>query len=239
MRKYDIVNALIAKNRYTRYLEICTPSTGLQFSRIDRSQLRWCHRLLYRCPEGFRDNCEITFRSEDEHVGHLLDPALGYDVILVDSFHTFECSMRDLKLALGVLRPGGAIVVHDCSPTKRELCGPTFRPGSWFGVSYCAYVEFVLSEPNLVHYTVNTDCGCGVIKKASLEEPAVGHGSGTELGRLWHSQTAQQEDMFDFFIEHRRELLNLISVKDFRSREKIGHAALFQWQQNLAGLLRS
>ncbi len=114
MQKYDIINALITKNKYAKYLEICTPNSGLRFGYIDRKPLRWRHRLVYRCPAGFDDGLEITFRSQDESIGQLLDPALPYDLIFVDSFHTLECSLSDLMLALDLLRPGGTIVVNDC-----------------------------------------------------------------------------------------------------------------------------
>jgi len=46
MNKFDIVNALIEKNQCSRYLEICIPTTGQRFSRINRSGLSACHRLM-------------------------------------------------------------------------------------------------------------------------------------------------------------------------------------------------
>lgn len=153
MQKYEIVNALIASNGYRRYLEICTPTTGGRFSRIRGASLDWRHRLMYRCPPGFQDGSEITFRSSNERISHLLDPRMPYDVIFIDPYHSFECSLRDLQSALAMLRPEGAVVIHDCCPIARETSGPSFRPGSWFGLTYCAYIEFVLSRPDLVHYT--------------------------------------------------------------------------------------
>jgi len=244
MRKFDIVNALIAKNRYTKYLEICTPSTGLRFSRVDESVLCWRHRLLYRCPAGYRDGAEITFRSEGDEISHLLDQAMAYDLIFVDPYHTFECSMRDLQTALKMLRPGGTIVVHDCSPKDKQLCSASFRAGSWFGVTYCAYIEFALSDPSLVHYTVDSDCGCGVIKKlpratatatATMTEK---DRRSNEFARLWFNERGRQRDIFDFFCQHRRELLNLISVKDFLERENIVLPRFWQWRESLATILQ-
>jgi len=239
MRKYDIVNALIATNGYTRYLEICTPTTGFHFSRIRRIHCR--HRLIYRCRPGFRDGSEITLRSADDQINHLLDPALPYDLIFLDSYHTFECSLRDLESALALLRPGGAIVVHDCAPTRKEFASASFRPGAWCGHTYCAYIEFVLSHPDLVHYTVDADCGCGVIKKTAPDQLCTSH-SDSELARLWRLQRSRQQDMFDFFHQHRRQLLNLISVREFLSREKGERprfSRLTQWRDTVAALLQT
>lgn len=243
MRKYEIVNALIVRHRYRRYLEICTPSTGLRFSQIQQPRLHWCHRLMYRCPPRFQDGSEITFRSADDQISHLLDPALPYDIIFVDPHHTFECSMRDLQSALAMLRPEGTIVVHDCSPTSKELAGPSFRSGGWFGVTYCAYIEFVLSHPDLIYYTVDTDCGCGVIRKASPSTAATSKSRRYhELARLWRLERSRQHDMFDFFRQRRHALLNLISVKDFLFHEKVrlsGLSRLSQWRDSVAALLQT
>lgn len=242
MQKFEIVNALIAKNGYDKYLEISTPSTGFRFSRIDRTALRWRHRLVYRCPRTYLDGSEITFRSEDEEIRHLLDPALPYDIIFVDPFHTFECSLRDLQSALAMLQPGGAIVVHDCCPKNKRLCSASFRPGSWFGVTYCAYIDFVLSHPDIVYYTVDTDCGCGVIKKplpnqvSGIKTDCSPEG---QLARLWFGERSQHRDMFPFFRQHRRELLNLISVKDFLAMENIVLRRFSRWRENLTTLLRT
>ena len=48
--------------------------------------------------------------------------------------------------------------------------------------------------------------------------------------------------MFDFFIEHRRELVNLISVRDFRARENVPASPLLQlteWKERVAALLHA
>jgi hypothetical protein len=242
MQKYEIVNALIAGNSYRRYLEICTPTTGHRFSRIHRAGLRWRHRLMYCCPPSFEDGSEITFRSADDQISHLLDPSLLYDIVFIDPYHSFACSLRDLRLALDILHPKGAIVVHDCNPPNRELSDPSFRSGSWFGLTYCAYIELLLSRPELVYYTVDTDCGCGVIKKLPSEKSGTTNSRGNnELVRRWHLERDQQGDMFEFFDQHRQELLNLIPVRDFLAREKVAlprFSRLTQWRESVAARLQ-
>lgn len=240
MRKYEIVNALIAANAYTRYLEICTPIAGQRFSRIDRGRLRCRHRLMYRCPPNFQDGSEITFRSADNRISHLLDPALPYDLIFIDAHHTLDCSLRDLQTALEMLSPEGAIVVHDCSPNSKAVATPWFHPGSWCGVTYCAYVDFVFSHPNLAYYTVDTDFGCGVIKRASTSHALPSNSN--ELIHLWHLERTRQPDMFDFFRQHRQALLHLISVKDFLSLENARLSPLSRlqhWRDTVATLLQT
>lgn len=239
MQKFGIVNALIARHHYRRYLEICTPLTGFRFARVNCSRLKRCHRLIYNCPPEFHDGHEITFRSKDEHVGHLLDPATHYDLIFVDPYHTFECSLRDLKLASALLEPGGTIVVHDCSPPFRESANASFRRGSWCGLTYCAYIQFVLSHSELDYYTVDSDFGCGIIKKPQIIT-AVDVKTSTERNQLlqgWQAEEQRGHDMFDYFRAHRRELLNLISVKEFLAREKIELPLASRFTQELRYLL--
>jgi hypothetical protein len=243
MQKYEIVNALINRNHYRRYLEICTPTTGQRFSRIQHAGLYWRHRLMYVCPPGFQDGSEITFRSESIQISHLLDQSVPYDIIFIDPYHNFECSLRDLESALAILRPDGTLVVHDCCPPARELAGPSYRPGSWFGVTYCAFIEFVQSHTDLVYYTVDTDCGCGVVKNVSSNRTApTPFSHDAELSRLWRLQKSQQQDMFDFFHQHRSELLNLISVEEFLSHEKLRlppFHCLARWRERFSALVQA
>src|ERR1043166_10070511 len=114
--KTDIIHFLTDQNRYESFLEICTPTTGGLYHRIDQSRFRRCHRLMYRA-QSFDDGLDINFRSPDARTAVLVETiqafGLRYDIILVDSFHTYALSLRDLTDALSVLTPRGAIVVHD------------------------------------------------------------------------------------------------------------------------------
>jgi len=223
MRKYAIINALVRKNRYRRYLEICTPDTGGTFSRVARGPLQVCHRLMYRCPPGFEDDSAIDFRSPDERIEGLLPPGTLYDIIFIDPWHTYECSQRDFQAGLALLAPGGTLVLHDCCPVERKMVSPAppvpWR--LWQGVSYCAYLDLVGSLPDATWYTVDTDYGCGVIRKRPGENQTAGSGE-REIFQQWDRlRSRNQYDVFDFYEQHRRELLNLISVEDFLVREGI------------------
>src|SRR5262249_38161739 len=155
--KADLINHLAAVHGYRSYLEICTPSTGLQFARLDRGQLV-CHRLMYRCPDDYSDGLDIDFRSGDLDISACLDEIrrrqLSYDIMLVDPFHEYAQSLRDIAAAFGLIVPGGTIVVHDCLPPNELLATPTYIEGSWCGVTYKAYLDFVTPRDDLVYCTV-------------------------------------------------------------------------------------
>jgi hypothetical protein len=222
LQKYDIVNMLARKNRYQSYLEICTATTGWKFAKIDKRALQVCHRLVYRCPNDFEDGEAINFRSPGESYENLLDPRFKYDVVFVDPWHTFECSLRDLNLGLSTLREGGTMVVHDCCPAEEECVTPGYKEGCWCGVTYCAYVDFLLSRSDLVYCTVGTDYGCGVVRKRRQDERWKPASELTDRTIVeWRRRRSQNMDMFAFFRAHKRELLNLVSAQEFLDEEKV------------------
>ena len=63
--KTDVIKYLSKLRDYRTYLEICTPTTGNKFAKIDQSRFDVCHRLMYRCAEDFTDGLDIKFRAPD------------------------------------------------------------------------------------------------------------------------------------------------------------------------------
>src|SRR5664279_1090533 len=148
--KVDLINELSAIHGYRKYLEICTPTTGNMYSAIDRARYPTCHRLMYRCPSGFNNGLPIDFRSSNLDISECVKAVrareLKYDVILVDSFHEYEPSARDLREAVNLLNPAGTIIVHDCFPRDATVAVPEYIDGPWCGVTYKAYLDFVLYQ---------------------------------------------------------------------------------------------
>jgi hypothetical protein len=216
--KTDIIHFLSDLNRYESYLEICSPSTGGLYNKIDRSSFRRCHRLMYRIPPGFDDQLDINFRSFDARTADLVETihAFGfrYDIVLVDSFHYYDLSFRDLADAFNVLTPRGSIVVHDCLPTSEELASPDYVPGGWCGVSFIAYIDFVTSGRPLTYTTVDTDYGCGVIRKSDSEEQLP-----QDLMEGWNSVRHDAKAAYRFMSENKHQLLHLVSVDEFKKFE--------------------
>src|SRR3954463_9528513 len=131
--------------------------------------LQVCHRLMYRCPASHDDGMDVNFRSPDLRTAGLFETihALGlrYDIVLVDSFHTYDVSYRDLADALRILTDRGTVVVHDCLPPTEDLVGRDWTPGSWCGVTFMAYIDFLNDHPELAYTTVDADFGCGIVRK--------------------------------------------------------------------------
>jgi hypothetical protein len=248
--KIDIINELGVIHGYGDYLEICTPTTGNLHADVNRSRFNTCDRLMYRCPDTFDDGMGINFRTTDleieECVQCIKDNGLSYDVILVDSFHEYETSYRDLEEAFALIKLDGTIIVHDCLPPNEELAKPTFMEGAWCGVTYKAYLDFVTTEPSLEYCTIDTDYGCGVIRRtrraeklasilhrpldATIQTYAFHNGAArAEKSRLvgkWKSVRSDYRAAFRIVQENQRSLLNLVSVDDFLRAERDGASLL-------------
>jgi len=169
--KMDIVKLLRRKYTLGEVLEISTPTTGWAFSEL-KDEVPDAQRLVYNCPDGVDDGQTYTYRTEATTSGELTNAILAanrgapcYDTVFVDPFHTYACSATDLSGAFALLRSGGIMVVHDCNPECASLTSPEFVPGDWLGVTYMAFIDFVLRRRATDFYTVDTDYGCGVVYK--------------------------------------------------------------------------
>jgi hypothetical protein len=232
--KADLVNKLSAIHGYRIYFEICTPTTGNMYGAIDRARYATCHRLMYRCPAGFNDGLPIDFRSSNLDISECVKAArakeLKYDVILVDPFHEYEPSARDLSEAVNLLNPIGTIIVHDCFPRDATIAVPECIDGDWCGVTYKAYLNFVLARKDLIFCTVDTDYGCGVIRRnvslstfQRIARRPLGMIARDERGpvvKQWMQAGKDYCAAFNLFQAHAKPLLNLVSVDEFLTGER-------------------
>jgi hypothetical protein len=228
--KTDIINFLGTENNWQSYLEICTPTTGGLFKKIDFSQYTGAERLMYRCPDDFCDGLPVSYRSPTldvrECLANIRSQNKRYQVILVDSWHEYDCSIRDMNMALGLLEDRGVLLVHDCYPPTAELAQEEFRYGGWCGYSFIAFVDLMYKKSKqLDFYTVDTDYGCGIVRKKTVagricssfgmrRKPR----ETRNLYALWKTQPNNQK--YDFLSQFKEQILNLKSVSEFESFER-------------------
>ena len=219
----EIVAFLAARRTPARYLELCSSTTGNFYGELDRSIIGTAHRLMYNCPPHFEDGSPIDFRAEGLDSGaciaEIRSRGLRYDVILVDPFHEYETSYRDLCDAFDLIDDGGMLVVHDClPPDDPTVVAPTFTHGAWWGVTYKAYLDFVGARSDLDYRTIDTDCGCGIIRKVARRSrwwQVPGHLRNALLWRQWRAIGDDFERAFRFFNRHKRSLLRLTDPRAF------------------------
>lgn len=235
--KVDLVHLLAATRGYRHYLEICTPTTGTMYSSVDQSRFVRSMRLMYRCPPDFDDGARVDFRVADDDILPALAEmdrrGIRFDVALVDSWHEYGPSWRDIVEAFARLTPGGAMVVHDCKPPVRIMASPFHRDEGWCGLSYKAFLDFVVDRTDLHYCTVDIDYGCGVIWKPPTKEslvewaralwhrissgPAPPERLITPLGEHWRAASTDLERAFDVFEARQPALLQLVTAESFGS----------------------
>ncbi len=214
--KMEIVSILAGFHGYTSYLEICTPTTAGIFSLLDTARFTKIHRLVYDASDQFDDGAPVELRSPTRDI----EPCLAelsrrgerYDVILVDPYHDYECSYRDLALAFRFLNDNGVVVIHDVlPPSSGRFISPTFVPGGWCGLTFIAYVDFLMKE-NPDFATIECDYGCGIIGKGRQDDIFASFRDGWQNARMDHEQA------FGYLSRHKHELLKLQTGRDFIRR---------------------
>jgi Methyltransferase domain len=216
--KTDIVHFLSDRHGHRSYLEICTPVSGGLYGKIDKSRFTRTHRLLYRCPPSYDDGMEVNFRSADMLTADLFETiralSLRYDVILVDPFHTYDATYRDLVEALSVMTDRGSVVVHDCYPPSEHLVARDWSRAAWCGVTFMAYIDFLRHNPELTYATVDTDYGCGVFRKDGMRPKVPG-----AVADGWDAVRGDEKAAYRFMRNNAGSLLNLVSVDAFKAAE--------------------
>ena len=203
--KYDIINYLIEVNGYRSYLEVATLTTGGKFAEVtDRVRKE---RIWSRASVSDDDGQPVTYRmSSDEAFTAIHENGQYYDIILVDGWHTFAQSEKDILNSSACLSKYGSIVVHDCNPPEENHAGEALvRPdGQWCGNAYQALIKLRMTRHDISACVVDRDYGCAVIQKRPSPPLTPLAGLGFEDCIRW-----------EYFSQNRESLLNLISSSEF------------------------
>jgi hypothetical protein len=224
--KAHICGLLSVRFGLTSYLEITTSTTGLRYAEASQLGFQPCMRLVYRATEPPLDGLPVDFTSADEDIAACLNDTRlkgqTFDIVFVDPHHTYECSARDIQEAFRMVSPGGAVVVHDCLPPNRAAADPRHVPGDWCGVTYKAYIDFVLGNPDLDYFTVDADYGCGVILKPAGTGAKIKNWVRArrvrELRDEWRAVGNDFDAAFDKFMADKARLLRLVDFPLLRRK---------------------
>lgn len=196
--RYDIINSFIKKYNYINYLEIGV-NKGLNIREI-----------IAEHKDGVDSGREGVFAPEtnyrltsDEFFDLIKDHDIKYDIIFVDGLHHDYQVYKDIINSLNHITSNGTIICHDINPlweiTQRNEAFPGC--GCWNGSCWKAWVKLKAERNDLEMYVVDTDHGCGVIKRGKQN--------------LIKLPTEAFSLDFSYLDYNRKELLNLISVEDF------------------------
>jgi hypothetical protein len=192
MTRTELINGLIKKYNFKTYLEIgvnTQSQPGYNWVGVD-----------IPVKHGVDPNVDTTYRmTSDEFFDNHISQK--YDIIFIDGLHLFEQVYRDIINSLNHLVDGGIIVVHDCNPITEITQRRERASDSWHGDVWKSIVKLRIEDPNIDICTVDTDEGCGIIKKGFQELLKISEGTNI--------------NDYSFLENNRKEALNLISVNEF------------------------
>lgn len=187
-KRTDVINNIIKKNNYKKYLEIGVFCARDNFDKI---------KIEYKVgvDPGIGGRTDATFTMTSDEFFELTNDK--FDIVLVDGLHHADQVYKDIINSLEVLNEGGTIVCHDMNPQRyKHQVIPQVR-GIWNGDCWKAFVQLRMERTDLKMCVIDADWGLGIIQRGSQKK--------LEKGEL----------TYDNFDKNRNEWLNLLSEKEF------------------------
>jgi len=185
----DIINYLIMRFQYKRYLEIGV-GTGDNFNKI---KIESRHSVDPNYPATFSMTSGKFFQEACKD---------KYDIVFIDGDHKGKAVIKDIQNSLQHLSENGIVLVHDISPTSPKLARNKPKEGrvTWFGSGFMQIVKLRASNPYLFIRTIDTDCGVAIIKPVKEKQELI---------------KTPERISYVFMDQDRRYSLGLISVQEF------------------------
>jgi hypothetical protein len=151
----DIINHFVQKKGFATYLEI-----GVQRGQNFRGVT--CEKKVGVDPNT--DSAATVNLTSDAFFETNTE---NFDIIFVDGLHTAIQVFKDLTNALSCLKDGGILVCHDMNPRDKKAQKVPRSQDFWNGDCWVAWVWLRATRPDLEMVVLDTDCGCGVIRKGA------------------------------------------------------------------------
>lgn len=185
MTRTEIINSLIRKYDYKSYLEVGVQS-GVNFRATE---------IYYKCGVDPDEKSHASVVMTSDEFFRQTDKT--FDIIFIDGLHEADQVLRDIENALRILNEGGIVVCHDMNPLSEIAQRVPREVKVWNGDCWKAWVK-LRKRDDLEMRVVDTDHGCGIIRKGN-QEPLI----------------FSTEDYNEFNV-NRKRLLNLIPVEEFK-----------------------
>ena len=188
--RWDLIQYLINKNKYSDYLEIGCDQDQL-FSKI---------KIENKIGVDPYSGGNVRKTSDD----FFKDNKKKFDIVFIDGLHIYNQVKKDILNSLDCLKEGGIVLVHDCMPDSlSKQAVPRYRM-IWNGDVWRAIVDLRQRE-DLEIFTCEMDQGIGIIKKEinssilKIEKPLI---------------NLKFKDYFDNY----KKLLRVISVEELKKK---------------------
>lgn len=192
MTRTQIINHLINCYHFTRYLEIGVnrPEDNFDFIR--------CQFKI-----GVDPNGRTSFTGTSDDFFNI--NTTMFDIVFIDGLHEEPQVTRDINNSLQWLSPTGIIVTHDSLPVSEKHQSEHYIPGNtegniWAGTVWKSLARLRMSKTNLELRVVDTDWGCGILRRGP--------------SNLYTQGLGEQLD-YDFYLRHREKMFNIITPQQF------------------------
>ena len=192
--RWEIINWLIQKRGYTRYLEVGVKD-GYCYDRVKCRQKVGVDIDLKTKASGAGEISSDDFFAADNGL---------FDIIFIDGDHREAQVDLDIKNAVMHLVSDGTIVMHDCNPKKAIYATPERGQDQplWSGTAYRSFIK-IRKQGYLSACVVDIDWGCGIVQVGEPDIVSVPN------NYTWAD-----------FDANRKEWLDLITVEEFKRRFK-------------------
>ena len=189
MERWEVLNYIAKKINAKTYLEIGIDK-GENIAQIKVDDRTGVDPGKH-CPKGFiSQTSDIFFQSNKKK----------YDLIFIDGYHEREQVKRDIANSLNALTSGGVIAVHDTNPKTKDRLDVMLQGNVWEAI-WAIRCEM----PGIGLLTADVDTGISIIHQLD--------GFGTEF-----KMPSWFEADWEFFDRYRKNILNLITMKELKNK---------------------
>jgi len=151
MNRISIINYLIGKHGYKKYLEI-----GCQTDECFKAIAAELKVGVDPERGGTRRETSDQFFTANTEL---------FDIIFIDGLHTCEQVEKDIINALKFLTKNGTIVCHDMNPANELMQRVPRAHSNWTGDVWKTFVKLRINRPDLEMFVIDCDYGVGIIKR--------------------------------------------------------------------------
>ena len=211
MKRYDIINDLIVKYDYKKYLEIGVRNPDECFNLINcETKHSVDPGYEVALPHFDMDNF-VTYQYTSDTFFKLLEnkeldlpTTYKWDIIFIDGLHISNQVERDIMNSLNHLTENGVVVLHDCNPPNLWMAREDYIidgiAHGWNGTVWKSIYKLRATRPDLFICTVDTDYGIGIVKRGKQE------------------CCSFDNSFYEYriFEQNKKNHLNLVSIEEYR-----------------------
>jgi hypothetical protein len=225
VRKWEVVDWLRRQTGARSYAQIVSTSTSCDM--LPRPEMTEFGSITaFNYASDFQRDQRPASRhlpTLDDIEGMVSNDRAMADIVFVDPWHTYDDSLRVLRLGYDMVAPGGYLVVHDCNPDQYEFTAslPEHFAACWCGDTWRAFVDFTANLPaGTEWWIVASDLGIGVIPAAKCPPRA----RRRRPARRWSSfaplvpPNLGVDEKWAWLEANREQALRLVSVEQWCER---------------------